>query len=730
MFLSKMKNVFLLLVHLALAIFGSALAKNNCQRNCGSVSIPYPFGIGEACYLSKWHEVQCHRNPASGQLLPFLPGINKTVLQINLPRQRASTPYGSIRIQMDIFSTGCGSPTNVFLKFDGNEVGDVLNLTGTPFVIGRANDVVGIGCNIKASLRKIEPRIVGCVSTCAPEARMDKKGCNGYICCRKKAPDVIGQVTGLSILGDSINTTIGRCKVAFLTDEFDRYPSSKISDPRWFYAMKHTTVQLRWSIQTVNRSSIGCSDHRCKCHNLTEYEYEIGYSTCACSSGYNGNPYLLGGCKDIDECRILNNDGRPRYCRGGSMCVNTPGGYHCVFHKNKALPIIIGVGTSFGVLISVGVAFWLYVIIKRQRQINRKKRFFKRNGGLLLQQQLNSTAGSIDKIIVFTSNDLNRATENFSVNRVLGKGGQGTVYKGMLVDGRIVAVKKSTSVDEHRLEHFINELVILAQINHRNIVKVLGCCLETEVPTLVYEFVPNGDLSNLLHHGSDNSPWELRLAIAVDIAGALSYLHSDASIKIYHRDIKSSNIMLDENRKAKLSDFGISRSVNVANTHLITEVAGTAGYMDPEYFQTMLYTDKSDVYSFGVVLVELITGEKTVTQQNRCLARDFALAVKESRLVEVIDVKLKDNHNIEQVTAVASLARRCVSPRGPKRPTMREVSVELERIRSLQLGAQPMVDSDEENEVLQFDINWDSSASTSQFQTAATSESFLLPPGT
>ena len=217
---------------------------------------------------------------------------------------------------------------------------------------------------------------------------------------------------------------------------------------------------------------------------------------------------------------------------------------------------------------------------------------------------------------VFSSKKLEKATENFSVNRVLGQGGQGTVYKGMLVDGRIVTVKKSKVVDEDKVEEFINEVVILSQINHRNIVKLLGCCLETEVPVLVYEFIPNGNLFEHLHESDDDytmATWVMRLRIAVDIAGALSYLHSAASSPVYHRDIKSTNIMLDERYRAKVSDFGSSRSVTVDHTHFTTVVAGTVGYVDPEYFQSSQFTDKSDVYSFGVVLVELITGQKPVS---------------------------------------------------------------------------------------------------------------------
>lgn len=135
--------------------------------------------------------------------------------------------------------------------------------------------------------------------------------------------------------------------------------------------------------------------------------------------------------------------------------------------------------------------------------------------------------------------------------------------------------------------------------------------------------------------------WEIRLWIAVDIAGALSYLHSAASFPIYHRDIKSTNIMLDEKYRAKVSDFGTSRLVTIDQTHLTTVVAGTIGYVDPEYFQSSQFTDKSDVYSFGVVLVELITGEKPVSflrsEENRTLATYFILAMKDSKLSSIID---------------------------------------------------------------------------------------------
>ncbi|KAB2040501.1 hypothetical protein ES319_D02G087800v1 [Gossypium barbadense] len=264
-------------------------------------------------------------------------------------------------------------------------------------------------------------------------------------------------------------------------------------------------------------------------------------------------------------------------------------------------------------------------------------------------------------------------------NRILGRGGQGVVYKGKLHDGRIVAVKKSKIVDQEHLDPFINEIVILAKIDHRNVVKLLGCCLETEVSLLVYEFIPNGTLSQLIHDQNEEYPrsWDMRLRIAAEVSNAISY----------HRDIKSSNILLDEKFRAKVSDFGTSRSIGIDQTHLTTQVQGTFGYLDPEYFQSSQFTEKSDVYSFGVVLVELLIAQKPVltsgSQEKKSLVSYFISSVDQNHFLDTLDPQVLKDGQKEELVAVAYLAKRCLNLDGKDRPTMKEVVMELERIRVL-----------------------------------------------
>jgi len=335
---------------------------------------------------------------------------------------------------------------------------------------------------------------------------------------------------------------------------------------------------------------------------------------------------------------------------------------------------------SFGFLGLLICATWLHFGFKRRKLIKLREKFFQQNGGHLL------SVAHVEPSKIFTAEELEKATSNFSEDRVLGRGGYGVVYKGILPGNHLVAIKKSRIMDEGQIEQFINEVVILTQINHRNVVKLLGCCLETEVPLLVYEYVSNGTLLHHIHKsGISWLSWENRLRIASEVAGALAYLHSAASMPIIHRDIKSVNILLDDNYIAKVSDFGASRLVSLDQTQVSTLVQGTLGYLDPEYFRTSHLTEKSDVYSFGMVLIELLTGKRPICferpQEERNLATYFIMSMKENRLFQILEHRVVREGSLEQLQTFAELVRRCLRMKGEERPTMKEVAMELEGLR-------------------------------------------------
>ncbi|KAF3452424.1 hypothetical protein FNV43_RR02857 [Rhamnella rubrinervis] len=421
------------------------------------------------------------------------------------------------------------------------------------------------------------------------------------------------------------------------------------------------------------------------------------------SSIYPPTPILIPlkreSCSIIPElffCKCPNS-----YLADGKCSSNDKG-----FPTKLVTLLGVGIGIVFLCLFLLG--YKLYKWLKKRRIRIRKEGFFKQNGGFLLQEKL-SSIGNNERGKLFTAEELQRATDNYNQSRFIGQGGYGTVYKGMLPDGTIVAVKRSRAVDQKQIEQFINEVVILSQINHRNIVKLLGFCLETEAPLLVYEFISNGTLSNHIRKQDPESlsiSWENRLRIACDVAGALAYMHSAASVPIFHRDIKSSNILLDDKYNAKVSDFGTSRSVPHDKTHLTTAVQGTFGYMDPEYFQSSQFTDKSDVYSFGVTLTELLTGQTPYSyakDEGSNLVASFISLTKENQLFQFLDPVVARDAKEEDIQAIGELTMRCLRLNGKKRPTMKQVSMELEGLyksqRCLQIDQESHVVGDKASDI-------------------------------
>ncbi|GKB32391.1 protein kinase-like domain, concanavalin A-like lectin/glucanase domain protein [Tanacetum coccineum] len=283
-------------------------------------------------------------------------------------------------------------------------------------------------------------------------------------------------------------------------------------------------------------------------------------------------------------------------------------------------------------------------------------------------------------VSVFSYTELEYATQHFDPSNKLGDGGFGVVYYGKLKDGREVAVKKLYEHNYRRVQQFINEVEILTKLRHPNLVVLYGCTSRQSHELLVYEYIPNGTVSDHLHGKQANRSlltWPIRMNIAIQTASALVYLHAN---EIIHRDVKTNNILLDHNFCVKVADFGLSRLIPNNVTHVSTAPQGTPGYVDPQYHQCYQLTDKSDVYSFGVVLSELISSMVAVdlnrSKEEINLANLALNRIQRSAVDELIDPVLVTDSNDElvtMITSVAELAFRCLQYDSEMRPTMSEV---------------------------------------------------------
>ncbi|KAI5055556.1 hypothetical protein GOP47_0029077 [Adiantum capillus-veneris] len=470
-------------------------------------------------------------------------------------------------------------------------------------------------------------------------------------------------------------------------------------------------MNLTWALPSNQTQSISdlkqTPDFACSSHSHINIVQEVPGYYCSCLHGFDGDGYSQGvGCSDIDECLDpFLNDCIP----GKSTCHNLEGGYNCKCNSKNHVgdglrsgngcslsPTLRNALAIVGAIIFVGLLIGGLAIFAIWWRRRTKRKYFMQNGGVQLQDMIVKAGGKWESRL-FTAEELKEATENYADHMKLGMGGFGTVYKGVLLDGQLVAIKKANRAEGGN-EQFLNELQILIHINHRNIVRLLGCCMETAMPLLVYEYVSHGNVrENLEEGGSGVMGWKQRLKVARQIADALAYLHAAAFPPILHRDVKSANVLLDNNLDAKVADFGVSRLVPDGLQHVSTAVQGTIGYLDPEYFQTLQLTDKSDVYSLGVMLVELISGLKPVDSRTReprftNLALLFIHYMQEARGEDLIDPRLVEPSTLpsnkswdvmrvrSSIMAVADLAHRCLALRGADRPSMSLLADELRHI--------------------------------------------------
>lgn len=346
-----------------------------------------------------------------------------------------------------------------------------------------------------------------------------------------------------------------------------------------------------------------------------------------------------------------------------------------------------------------------------------KSRIFRRQGShAVMKRQRSGPSSFKERTEQFSFSDLAAATKNFAMENKIGAGSFGTVYKGKLADGREVAIKRSeTNPQTKKLQEnesaFQSELSFLSRLHHKHLVGLLGYCEEREERLLVYEYMKNGALYDHLHSNNlENSPvlnsWKMRIKVLLDASRGIEYLHNYAVPPIIHRDIKSSNILLDGNWVARVSDFGLSlMEPETDGEHLSMTAAGTVGYMDPEYYGLRHLTVKSDVYGLGVVMLEVLTGRRAIFKNedsegggggSPVSVVDYALpGIAQGEIGRILDPRVgpPGANEAEAVELVAYTAVHCVSLEGKERPSMTDIVSNLESALALCEGSQGSISS-------------------------------------
>ncbi|KAK1275625.1 putative LRR receptor-like serine/threonine-protein kinase [Acorus gramineus] len=343
-------------------------------------------------------------------------------------------------------------------------------------------------------------------------------------------------------------------------------------------------------------------------------------------------------------------------------------------YKDKKPPYKIAISVSVSVLL---IILLVLVILWKKGYLGGKASMEKELRGLDLQ------TGS------FTLRQIKAATKNFDAANKIGEGGFGSVYKGLLSDGTIIAVKQLSPKSKQGTREFVNEIGMISALQHPNLVKLYGCCIEGNQLCLIYEYMENNCLSRALFGQNKlKLDWTMRRKICLGIARGLAYLHEESMLKIVHRDIKASNVLLDKNLNSKISDFGLAKLNEEENTHISTRIAGTIGYMAPEYAMRGYLTDKADVYSFGVVALEIVSGKSNTNYRPKeefVYLLDWAYVLQErGTLLELVDPNLGENYSKEEAVEMLNVALICTNAHPTLRPTMSKVVSLLEGEASIQ----------------------------------------------
>ncbi|KAM0872124.1 hypothetical protein ACQ4PT_038939 [Festuca glaucescens] len=635
----------LLLLMLARIVKADAAYKNvtDGPHSCGGMDIPYPSGIvddnGNGEFLSEAFGVGCDAGKPT--LATYAIGnfsIQKAEARVWLP------------VAWQCYNlSGVGNGTVGLLR--GKPLPDPGN-----------------------SSLSVYTQFTGCIGYCNDIQSAVNGVCSGVGCCHA---EVMSDLTDSSVdfvggmdFTNSIN--FSACDYAFLAEDYYTFQVADLNmdlhlTPRLM------PVRLDWAIrdsptckEATKKEGYACISSNSSC---IDYTNGPGY-LCNCSVGYEGNPYIVDGCTDINECEHL--DHYP--CEGD--CKNKQGSYECTCPKNShsedplkkpciqkfALNAKIITGTLGGILI-IAIMVFIFLLRKEKRKM---RDYFEKNGG--------STLEKLNNLKLFKKSDIKKIMKS---SNIIGKGGFGKVYKGRISgDNQLVAVKEP--INKANNDQFANEIKIQSRVIHKNIVKLIGCCLEVHVPILVYEFVPKGSLDDILH-GNNIMHLSMgqRLKIAAGLAEGLAYMHSKTATTILHGDVKPANILLHDDFVPKISDFGISRLIVTDMLHT-GRVIGDTSYMDPVYFQKGLLTKKSDVYSFGVVLLELITRKKASHFDKDKLLQNFLDAYAENKpMIELVDKELAEEYDIEIIHSLTRMINECLNLDVSQRPEMTDLAERL-----------------------------------------------------
>ncbi|KAF8022387.1 hypothetical protein BT93_F0042 [Corymbia citriodora subsp. variegata] len=645
---------------------GAPTVAGDPAHACGGMPVPYPFGLNSKYSRSPEFLLNCNTSE----------GSRPRLLLGHIPIRKISVEDSTMVVsQPEIYD--CYDKDSTLTNSSGDLFINVISFPQYRLSYTR-NNLIVLGCDTYALMAdKDEMFRSGCISYCNNSVDLAKEtNCSGLGCCQASIPKGL-KTLHIRLFSFDEHKSVWQfnpCGVAFVGDR-KSFNISNRTLPTTENLGKRTDLVLDWMIgwnvtceqAMLNQSSYACNTD-CK-----DYADGPGYR-CFCKDGYKGNPYnRFHGCQD--ECK----DPERNPCPGGD------GG------NRAAIAVAVLAVPFFGITMTASVSFTMRV---RLKGIN-----FRRNGGEFFLER---------KVRIFLELELAKATNNYDYRNKLGNGGFGSVHKGTLEKHRdtvvvwdtVVVVKKPKDVDKSLInKDFQRELEILMKTRCKNVVKLKGICLETKIPSLVYEYIPNGTLFQLIHQNEPTISWEERFKIATEAAHALKHMHSK---KICHGNIKSANILLDQNNSVKISDFGTSVLMSPKHRHIIaTQKEDSLGYIDPEYLITRELKTQSDVYSFGAVLVELLTRKKLydIESENSInTIHYFISSVKGDMLSNVIDFEGASEDEVGKVRSIAKIAVWCLDPSGANRPAMSEVAKQLVSINRSSKVEEENEDLEEENE--------------------------------